>query len=323
MKAYITVGLPASGKSSWAKNLVETAKQNSNNIVLVNNDTIREAIYEGNGNRQWSKQVEKTVKRIRESMIFIAAERGFDVIVDNTHLNPKTLEAIKLYCSQLGFVVEIVDFQHVPLEECIRRDSLREGHAKVGEAVIRKMYNDFMNKTKPQDRNLPTFVPNPNVPTCIIVDIDGTLAKMVNRGPYEESKVYQDEVRLHVLETVRALSKKVDKVFIFTGRSEKCREQTVSWLNDKCEFYVNNCAEIQQDLEDSSERNNIVDVELYMRGAEDRRRDSLVKTDMFDNYVKDKYNVMVVFDDRPQVIRECWNVLCVPVFNCGIIDVEF
>jgi predicted kinase len=320
MVAYITRGLPASGKSTWAKNFARTKNYfgSSNPITIINNDNIRNDIYLEAGNRNWSKDVEKRVKEIREDKIREQFQKGLDVILDNTHLNPKTFEAIKNYCTNLGYKIEIMDFSYVPLEECIRRDSLRRYDEKVGESVIRKMYNNFMSPTKPHDRNLPGFVPNPNLLTCIIVDIDGTLAKMKDRGPYEESKVYQDDVRLHVLETIRALSKKVDKIFIFTGRSRNCLTETISWLNDKCLFYVDNhWQDNQKDMD------GVIGVQLHMRGSEDRRRDSLVKMDMFDNFVKDKYNVMVVFDDRPQVIRECWNMLNVPVFNCGIIDVEF
>jgi len=63
--------------------------------------------------------------------------------------------------------------------------------------------------------------------------------------------------------------------------------------------------------------------DLHMRKIGDRRRDSFVKLDMYNEVIKDKYNVICVFDDRPQVIRECWKVLNLPVLNCGVIDNEF
>jgi hypothetical protein len=60
-----------------------------------------------------------------------------------------------------------------------------------------------------------------------------------------------------------------------------------------------------------------------MRPIDDRRKDSIYKKEMYETYIKPDYNVMVVFEDRPQVIRECWKPLNIPVFNCGIIDNDF
>lgn len=313
MKAYITIGLPASGKSTWSKDFCEKNSTTQNIIIRVNNDDIRNAIYAEKGHRNWSPKLESLVRMTSEMMITERAMAGHDVVIDNTHLNPKTLNETISLCERLGYVVETVDFRHISLDECIRRDSLREGHNRVGEKVIRNMYNDYM-KT-PVDRNLPAWIPS-NLPDCIIVDIDGTLAQMKDRGPYEETKVYQDDVRQHVLFTILSMmnSNPQLKVFIFSGRSEKALVPTILWLNDKCKFGISN--HIQDKIFDK-------EIELHMRKEGDRRRDSLVKKEMFDLYVKDKYNVIVVFDDRPQVIRECWKELNVPVFQCGLIDVEF
>jgi hypothetical protein len=63
-----------------------------------------------------------------------------------------------------------------------------------------------------------------------------------------------------------------------------------------------------------------VDYLLLMRAANDRRRDSLVKRELYDQHVAGRYSVLAVFDDRAQVIRECWGQLGLPVFRCGVID---
>jgi predicted kinase len=310
MRAYITIGLPGSGKSTWAKSI---------DADRVNNDEIRSKIYEEIGNNTWSPKIEERVKFERENYIRTSAALGLDIIVDNTHLNPKTLNQMVSFCESLGYYTEIVDFRHIPIETCIERDLTRKGTSGyVGEKVIRDMYNKFMKNSV--DRDLPSWVPN-SLPDCIIVDIDGTLAKMKDRGPYDEHKVYQDDVRRHVLFTITSLMNANPelKVFIFSGRSDSCMAETVRWFEDKCNYYVINYSNILR-------HNNCIsnyDVELHMRKTGDKRRDSLVKTDMYNEFVKDKYNVIAVFDDRPQVIRECWKVLNLPVFNCGLIDVEF
>lgn len=313
LTAYITVGLPGCGKSTWAREHVE---QNSN-TVIVNNDTIRNDYMDREKIAKWTPQVEDYVRAQRELAISTAKHKQQNVIVDNTHLNPKTrIKTVEL-CEQLGFKVELVDFCHIPLDVCLERDSQREGKSRVGEKVIRDMFNKFMKE--PVDRNLPAWKPNA-LPDCIIVDIDGTTAKMKDRGPFEEHKVYQDEVRLHVLHTIVALmiANPKLKVFFFSGRSTACLEETVRWLRDKCGLYVTNHPNYV-----FIDSDGCYYVELHMRTEGDRRRDSVVKRELYDNLIKDKYNVMAVFDDRPQVIRECWKELNLPVFNCGVIDVEF
>lgn len=312
MKAYITIGLPASGKTTWAKEFCEDTITDS--IARVNNGEIRNLLYLQYGHRNWSPKLESEVRRTREVMIADYALDCVDIVIDNTHLNPKTLKETVSFCESLGYVVNLIDFRHVSLEECLRRDALRVGHTQVGEKVIRDMFNKFL-KT-PADRDLPAWVPS-NLPDCIIVDIDGTLAKIKDRGPYDETKVYQDDVRKHVLFTILCMmnSNPELKVFVFSGRSEKATSPTVKWLNDKCGLGVVNHK--NSDLIFDNE------IELHMRKEGDRRRDSIVKKELFDLYVAGQYNTMAVFDDRPQVIRECWNSLGLPVFNCGILDVEF
>lgn len=303
MKAYITIGLPASGKSTWAKQIVEET-----GAARINNDDIRNGIYDRLGHREWSKKIEEEVGLTRSAMIQHFSDVRRDIIVDNTHCNPKTFESIQDECKRAGFEVEIVDFTFVPVEECIRRDALREGHEQVGEEVIRKMAKLMgrKNKTSKYADSLPDLK-DTGKPKCIIVDIDGTLATRTNRSPYDESKVYDDVVRNFVAGTVDMFvrSDVFAAVFIFSGRTEACRADTVRWLNDKCGWYVNN---------------DYTKVKLFMRGKDDRRKDSLVKMDLYNEHVKDKYDVVAVFDDRAQVIRETWKPLGLPVFRCGLID---
>jgi predicted kinase len=199
MKAKITVGLPGSGKSTWAREYVE----HNPNTVIVNNDSIRAEYMEREKIDKWTPTVENYVRCQRELMIQTAHFKGHDVIVDNTHMNPKTRKQIVDFCESIGYETELVDFQHVSVEECVQRDAQREGKAQVGEKVIRDMYRKF--SPRPAEGALPRWDQNPNLTKAIIVDIDGTVAEMVDRGPYDEHLVYNDAVREHVLRTVRAL----------------------------------------------------------------------------------------------------------------------
>lgn len=149
---------------------------------------------------------------------------------------------------------------------------------------------------------LPDYCPS-ECPPAIIVDIDGCLAFMNTRNPYDESKVYNDTPRLFVLTTVKALLNNNSEIqmFIFSGRTDACVTETKRWLKDKCGLHSSTYT-------------------LAMRKTGDRRRDSEVKRDLYNEFVKGKYNVFAVFDDRAQVIRELWAAENLPVFRCGVID---
>jgi len=294
MKAYVLKGLPASGKSTWAeKNQVEKE------AVIINDDAIRDRIYSTVGHRDWSPEIQDWVHKERTCQIINCAKNGFNIIVDNTHLNPKTLQKLLELLDDLGYEVEFVDFTYVSYWECVKRDKNRPEHKRVGQKVISDVYNKYMAK----NCTLPSYEPN-HLTDCLIVDIDGTLADSGNRSPFDESLVGQDSVRRHVLMAVKGMLaiNPFTKLFVFSGRSTACYDDTFQWLHDKC---------------------NLTNFELHMRTVGDTRRDSLVKTNLYKKNVEGKYNVIAVFEDRPQVIRECWNVLKLPVFNCGILDFEF
>ena len=298
MTAFITIGLPASGKTSWAKEYVAQHP----NTVRINNDDIRNEYYNNAGHRNWSPAVEDHVRKEREARINAAAKMGVDCVIDNTHMNSKTLKQMVDLCKSLGYEVETVDFRHVSVEECVRRDSLRTGHEQVGEAVIRRMYKKHGQVRA--DCNLPRYQFEEGKPVAVIVDIDGTLAEMTTRGPYDEHRVYEDLPRNHVVITVDALRQAVRaRVLVMSGRSEQCRAETARWLEEVCRMPTDS-------------------YELFMRAADDRRRDSIVKRELYEQHVAGKYSILAVFDDRHSVIEECWDKLDLPVFRCGRINCD-
>ncbi len=162
-RLVVLQGLQGSGKSSLAKKMEEFG------WVRVNKDSIRDELSK-DGKWEWSPKNEGDVIEIRNTKIEVALLSGKNVVSDDTNFgkHPETLKKIAARCNaefQLKFI-------HMSLDECIRRDSLREGKAKVGEKVIRDMAAKFLPPPKRcNDRNLPLTV---------IVDLDGTIA--LNNG---------------------------------------------------------------------------------------------------------------------------------------------
>jgi len=141
-KLIVTRGLPASGKSTWARAWV---LEDPKTRVRVNRDDIRKLL-----GPYWVPTREKLVTRIEDDMTYTALLFGYDVIVDATNLKitdrfDEIVEGVEI-SNEVKIIIEWKDFTDVSLETCIERDKLRTGDDRVGEEVIRGMYNKTLNK---------------------------------------------------------------------------------------------------------------------------------------------------------------------------------
>ena len=53
---------------------------------------------------------------------------------------------------------------------------------------------------------------------------------------------------------------------------------------------------------------------LLMRRENDFRKDNIVKQEIYENHIKDKYNVLMIYDDRDQVVN-MWRSLGLKVYQ--------
>lgn len=117
---------------------------------------------------------------------------------------------------------------------------------------------------------------------AIIVDIDGTIAKMVDRGPFEWSKVGSDQPIEPIINLVHLLSDFYPILFL-SGRDEICRPQTEEWLEQNT--YIKSYSK------------------LFMRPQGNNEKDSIIKRRIYDTKIKNVYDVRYVLDDRDQVVK--------------------
>lgn len=133
-KLIMLRGLPASGKSTYAKEMVR-----KHGYKRVNRDELREMIDLG----KYSPESEIIIKEVQEQIIRRLIRHNQTVIVDNTNLKPEDREYFEYLAEEdLEVELEIIDFP-TPVDECVRRDSLRGIHS-VGEKVIRDMYEKYL-----------------------------------------------------------------------------------------------------------------------------------------------------------------------------------
>lgn len=268
MKVLLLRGLPASGKSTYAKELVSK----DHNWVRVNKDDLRAMMNNGEFSGKLEKQVIRTEREIAEN----ALKLGKNVVVDDTNFNPIHEEYFRQLAKTYKAEFEIKFFD-TPLEICMVRDNKRLNGA--GEAVIRKMYNQYL---KPQPA---VYEHNKNLRTAILCDIDGTIAHMTDRSPYDWSRVYQDEVDPIIRKLLDTIKYKYF-IILTSGRDEICREETNKWLRE----------------------NDVPYGMLLMRPEGDIRKDSIIKREIFETHIRPYYNVEFVLDDRNQVV-EMWRSL--------------
>lgn len=279
-KAIITVGCSASGKSSFAKDLCE----NDKTFVEVNRDLVR-----FNGEKKdwatykFNKANESRVTEICNQQINNAIENNKNIIVSDTNLNNIFRNILIDKLESNGYEVELKIFD-VEFEELLKRDNNREGG--VGYEVLLNQYVNFQRNIKgiiPVDGFIDLGKEN-----CYICDLDGAIADNTNRKIFDFSCVDTDTPIFHVVTIVKSLIKCGHKIVFVSGRDDICNEQTEHWLKQIF---------------------NLDTVELFMRKTGDKRKDYIVKMEIFDEHIRNTYNVLGCFDDRKQVIEQCWNVL--------------
>lgn len=307
----LTIGLPGSGKTTWAKDAINDLPQM---IVRVNNDDIREALFPVG--HVWKPKDENKVREVRQKRVTEFLNRGWDVILDNTYLNPKTLESTKIWIRQNwpNVHIEEKDFRNVPVHVCIDRDMARaaRGERFVGAKAILKMA---------REARIEDLVPvnpfDPALPNALVSDLDGTLALFGNRrDPYDASRCdIIDEVNKPVADILKMywyinsssckiLSQpQVQKIFFLSGRTDKWIAPTKRFL-DNAGFPIIGTSQ------------GVPFFELVMRHEGDHRDDAILKKEMYEEHILGKYNVVGIFDDRLKVVR-MWKSLGLPVFNMG------
>ena len=133
-KLIICRGIPASGKTFWAKQWV---LEDPEHRVRINQDDIRLML-----GKYWVPSREELVQHIQKEALIEALERGYDIVIDNTNLNEKVLDFYRALVIDHGnHAIEYKDFFDTPLSVCIERDKNRD--VQVSEKIIRNFYNNY------------------------------------------------------------------------------------------------------------------------------------------------------------------------------------
>lgn len=144
-----------------------------------------------------------------------------------------------------------------------------------------------------------------------IFDLDGTLALIDHRRHFvdrvrkeQDWKAFyaacvDDHPNDPVIDTMHGLIRSGAEVWIFSGRSDEVRSQTVRWLAANTVF-------MSWELEGPA---------LTMRRAGDYTPDDVLKRTWYENLLlADKARIVAVFEDRNRMVK-MWRDVGVPCFQ--------
>jgi len=287
-------GLPGSGKTTLAEQMAAADP----NVVTAGRDPIRRELAAAGCfvGRIWDfrKGDEALVTVEQQVRILRHLVAGRHVIVDDLNLRPAYLARLQSLAVVAGAGWEVVDVD-TPIDECVRRDALRTGDARLGEDRIRAIAAEAGWGV-----HLSTL-PTPDARTrAVIVDIDGTLAVRVPgpdgtiRSPYPdgEHRVGEDAPVHAVITAVRAMRDAGHDVVVTSGRTRGCEQATRRWLAEHLGGPYT----------------------LHMRAVGDERHDDTVKREIYIREIHPWHEVVCVFDDRDQVVQ-AWRAMGLPVFQ--------
>jgi len=308
---YILTGLVGSGKSYWTTNFIKQPK-NSQNTVIVNKDKLREMFH---GRYKFKPEFEDFIHKMSVNLFKKAINYGYNVIVDETNITRSRREQwVDIVRKELLFNdIKIVYVWFTEQEKNLdnRMKDAKGASRKKWEFVIdgmkkrfeepveEELFDELIKVDYNDSEEDKTIIQDTSLPKALICDLDGTLAILNGRDPYNASTCYEDDINEVVRKIVNKFEDSNYTIIFCTGRPEEYREPTMKFL-EKC-VYAYKC--------DGSEELHLQpSFKLFMRKTDDTRKDSIIKEEIFMDNIKDNYYVEFVLDDRNQVV-EGWRSL--------------
>lgn len=270
-KCIILVGPPGSGKSTFAKELVQI-----HDAIYINQDS----------------QGKEEHKRIFD----YALKFNQNVIVDRMNFSKEQRERYLVPAKAAGYDTSI-HIIHESFDVCVERMKLRTDHETIkDEATARKVLHFFFTKYERVEDSEANIVvrhwPGGSKPDAVWIDMDNTLSNADHREHYLQNgkknwkaffeEMIEDPVNIWCDKLVRSSHLAGTKVLICSGRPDDYERHTREWLT----------------------KYDIPFDRLIMRRRNDNRKDLIVKEIMLEYEVKTKYNLLYAVDDRKQVIDQ-------------------
>ena len=263
-EVVIVRGLPASGKTTYAMKLMESSPGRWTRISRA----------DMNKSLRFSSVSEiKVLNKLRNKLIESLVSLGKDVIIDDVNLQQTQLNELKrliVSSAKVPVIIHEVPF-NTPVSECISRSPEKKNNImKLSEGLNRELKETSM-----------LYEPSVNN-KAVIVDIDGTILEQT-----DDVFAFDDDFVVTPKQTmcdlVSSLYESGHKILFLTARNEAGR--------DLAHSHIKHCIPSIGD-----------DYELHMRDDSDDRSSSDLKSDIFCNNIRPRYNVVMFIDDLEENI---------------------
>ena len=293
----VLIGIPGCGKTTFAMNFI---KQNQN-YARISRDDIRINMF----GREHDPSIENHVTKIQNDLIKQCLTNNINVVIDNCNIKQSYRNDLIKIAQDIGGVMYKEIVINTDLNTCIERNANRS--RVVPENVIVDFYKkgkDVLNRKKEVQFFIPekvmgNLIQDDSLPRAIICDLDGTLALLNGRNPYDASTCENDLINEPVATVVEIFSKLASYEIIFcSGRMDQYRQQTINFIEKHLD---------------------IASYKLFMRKTNDQRKDSIIKEEIYNEKIKGKYFIEFVLDDRNQVV-DFWRSIGLTTFQVNYGD---
>ena len=280
LEILLTKGIPASGKSTFAKKLAEQGSH-----TRVNKDDLRAMLHAS----VFTEANEKFVLSTRDFIVEECLRKNLSIVVDDTNFDGQHFKRMCLIAEKYSSRGIVVREKYFPIELSVaheRNDARTVG--KIPRSVIDKMYKRYVEGKTIKERFIQftdkkeDLTQDKKLPPAIICDLDGTLSLFTPemRNPYDASTSDNDMLNQPVADVINAF--KGAQIIFVSGREDKYKEPTERFL--------------KKHLPD-------LNYLLYMRKTGDMRNDAIIKKEIYVDNIWCNYFVKFILDDRDRVVR--------------------
>jgi predicted kinase len=294
LQILILVGAPGSGKTTFARYFLRTEE----NWMRLCRDDFR-AMHFSSGNL--SQHEERLITEMIDSAVNALLAKKSNVLIDATHCRA---EFLNHYIERFNHLADI-SFKVFDADAATLAERCQKRFQNAGKAVpvsVQKKFMDDLEKLKREfdfskrpkfDGYATVAIQDAALPKAVICDLDGTLALMRDRNPYDATYCNDDNLNEPVANMLRIFHGKGYQILLVSGREARYYRPTVRFL----------------------EKHAIPYYRLWMRKIKDFRKDAIIKKEIFDVNIAGKYFVEFVLDDRDQVVDMWRRELRLPCFQ--------
>jgi len=294
LQIKILVGAPGSGKSTFARYFLRTEE----NWMRLCRDDYRTMQF---ASGYMSKHEEYLIVDMIDSAIEALLLKRCNVLIDATHCRKVYIDH---YIERFNHLADI-SFKLFDIDIDTLAARCKKRFQQTGKfipvSVLKKFVEEVEVLKKQFDFGLlpktdfhqPVAVQDPALPKAIICDLDGTLALMSDRNPYDATHCDNDTLNEPVAGVLRRYFENGCQILLISGREDRFTEPTIRFL----------------------EKYAIPYHQLWMRKIEDLRKDAYIKREIYDKEIAGKYFIEFVLDDRNQVVEMWRKELHLPCFQ--------